>query len=229
MFNYIKKLGIELEGGWNSVPEWEENEQHIVSDGSVRTEARLVGELHYCSAELENVCLFLKECFPTTPINGSMGLHVHLSFKELNSYRKLAESSFKKYFLSKMKEYAKIDSYDQFLIRLKGENDYCKNKWLPHKQLYQPVKGGERYTFINFCYTFHGTLEVRVLPVFPTYQRSINAVKYLANVFESYLDSVKESNVEMFKELEIEQTFNSNLKSKIFDELLDFSEEGECA
>src|SRR5690606_19087235 len=99
-FKRIKKVGVELEGGWDrTIPE------SIKHDGSVRVpEARQGGEAASdplaTPTAMENWVL---QNYPDHT-NQTCGIHVHVSFNELN-YSRIIDPDFYREFLNKMRRF----------------------------------------------------------------------------------------------------------------------------
>ena len=48
-------------------------------------------------------------------------------------------------------------------------------------------KSADRYTFLNFCWGLHGTLENRMLPMFNESRIAVSAVHEFIDIVNSYL------------------------------------------
>lgn len=184
-FEYINKMGVELEGGWDIKPDG------LKSDCSVSISGvNYRGEV--CSrpnTTLNRLITWITENHPTKA-NGSCGLHVHVSLKSDLDYLRLTDKSFYDYFLDSFNQWGMKNCPDhvEFWSRFHGFNGYCLKRLQPHKQINDQDKSGFRYTQLNFCKALHGTLEVRMLPMFEDKDLTISAVCKLAEIIESYLD-----------------------------------------
>ncbi len=187
----VKRFGIELEGGWDDAPP---RHDLYKTDGSVTVQgAWAVGEVvspiltswEGPSGGRE----FMLDNYPDH-VGASCGLHVHMSFGDLgeNEYHisRIADSvAYQTELLATLNAAGKrmrIRS-DAFWHRLKGGNEYCKLDW-SHRH----IKEHDRYRAVNFCsYGRHGTVEVRVLPMFRTAEIAARMVRLVLAFTDDYL------------------------------------------
>lgn len=192
---YISKLGLELEGGWDKVPE--EEGVIIGHDGSVMRPissvtgkaCRHYGELASPPLPLEKVAEWLKKYYPTG-VNNSCGFHVHFSLRKNLDYSRLMDRKFFILFHKRAGEWGKaqnLPSSHAFWERLAGKNTYCKKQHVPGKQVYVAGKGGERYTMLNYCYSLHSTIECRLAPGWETFELALSWVEFLIETVNLYL------------------------------------------
>jgi hypothetical protein len=188
----IKRFGIELEGGWDLAPR---DARLFKSDSSVSVPGRWrVGEI--VSPVLESWqdgSDFMLVNYPDHT-GSSCGLHVHMSFGDgaANPYNvgRLADSSaYQTGLLDSLRALAaelKVTS-KAFYSRLDNENSYCRTAWSPLEGL----NGGTRYRAVNFAaYSKHGTVEIRVLPMFSKRQISVRMVKRVLSFTDRYLSAL---------------------------------------
>ena len=184
----IFKVGLELEGGWNkSVP------SEIYSDGSVSVDASTIGEIASLPLFSKEVEKFLQKNYPQV-VNKTCGFHIHFSMKNLYDYGRLMERPFYDFFLAHVSTWAegmkKIfprENWENFYTRLHGDNNYCMRKFYPLTQKYLTEKRSERYTHLNFCFSFHGTIECRLFPMWRSKKLARETVKFLCETVENYL------------------------------------------
>lgn len=189
---YIKRMGIELEGAWRGErgkPPFEDCD--IQHDGSVRPVAgcQHYGEIPSKPMTLDDLIEWTRAHYPNGT-NHSMGMHVHVSFRQEKFYYLLTDPLFGKHFLKEMerlgREVLALPSDHIFWERLKGTNTYCRKVHAPSNQMAQSGKGGQRYSHINFCKRLHGTMEVRLFPLFATFEEAEKAIRFLHDLIEGW-------------------------------------------
>jgi hypothetical protein len=188
MWNFIAKIGIELEGGWDSTPP-----TRVHSDGSVNVRAGATrGEVS--SAPLsENGWRNWVTANQPQHANISCGLHVHMSFGSLMSYMTLMDEAFHSHLVERLTAWGEAhhrELPEAFFERIAGRNEYCRNDGtarLMEAQAAATYKGSERYAHINFCYRLHGTVEFRVLPGVNKAALSIAMIAALIEIVESWV------------------------------------------
>lgn len=199
MPNYIKRIGLELEGGWSSRPPGAEMRR----DGSVDlsgSDAQVVGEISsppYARIETAEEWLIANHPRYT---NQTCGFHIHISTETDGLYCRLMCREFFDKFCAAYQAWgdehltAQMPERRLFLDRLAGRNRYCLRDFKPDDQAaYQPgVHGDEqrqhRYCLLNYCYKMHGTMESRLLPMFKAPSLSVSAMHCFVNTINSFLD-----------------------------------------
>jgi len=188
----VKKFGIELEGGWDTAPR---DHRLYKGDSSVRVPGSWrVGEIvSPILTTWQEGSDFLLVNYPDHT-GASCGLHVHMSFADSlgaeNAYRValLADNvAFQTGLLGRLSEVAKSLKVTSkaFWERLNGENSYCRPEWSERN-----VRSQDRYRAVNFCsYNRHGTVEIRVLPMFSKRQISARMVREVLTFTDSYLEA----------------------------------------
>lgn len=80
------------------------------------------------------------------------------------------------------------DGNDDFVWmerRLSGKNHYCVPSFYnPTAQLLSARNDYNRYAAVNYCYTKHRTMEIRVLPMFMQVDESISAIKEVLRLIQ---------------------------------------------
>ncbi len=198
--NRVQYVGLELEGGWTSLPEG----VNLVGDGSVQvpelsresssTGRRQVGELQSEPMPLLKVEPWLKKFYPQC-VNKSCGLHVHMSFRSALHYMWLMRPEYQRTMLDYLLKWATSKNFGENHViwpRLKGKNAYCADSYWADIQASQTSKsyshdGASRYTAINYCYGQHETVECRVLPMFDKVEQSIEAVHQVIAITNAVL------------------------------------------
>lgn len=199
---YIKLFGIELEGGWDQVF----TDEVLRHDGSVRQPISSVtglpcphyGELPSEPLRATEVEAWIRKYYPQG-VNDSCGFHVHFSTKKNLDYGRLMERKFFTQFHKAAGEWGKsmnLPTGHPFWPRWQGENtQYCGKQHIPHKQVYVPNKGGERYTMLNYCFSLHGTIEVRLAPGWETADLAVKWVEFIAEQVDAYLKAYPKETV----------------------------------
>ena len=162
--DFVDCVGVELEGGWWSVPEGE----HVKTDTTVDAAGDYVGEIvssPYLVTTLKGNCgLFdwMKACYPEE-IDETCGLHVHLSLQGQGDYGRLCDRLFYDRFVVDLgREFADclsgVDDRDWYMHRIRHGTDYAR---IGYRDLFE-----DRYRFINSsALGRHGTLEFRPFPM----------------------------------------------------------------
>lgn len=185
---YIKKIGVELEGGWNSPPPTK-----TYHDGSVNVSASIVGETCSLPSSLRKAKAWIKENYPVV-VDSSCGLHFHFSFRNNLSYSRLMTENFHNLFLCEVEKWGKekeILSSSPFWDRLYDRNKYCRKKFIPDAQSVLKEKREERYAHLNYCYALHKTLEIRLFPMFKKVDLAISALEFTVEIIEKFLSNCK--------------------------------------
>lgn len=213
--NRIEKVGIELEGGWETV---NTKAGRFVTDSSVcQLSFRHVGEFVSEPIKLKNdykpVDKWLLDNYPDG-LNHTCGLHVHMSFDSAINYMRLLRSEFPATVVKSFSDWATREKLrlDHCLWdRLNGKSIYCQHAYFGDDQLkntrkdYDKARAGHRYTVINYAYNRTSTVECRLLPMLDTVDQAISAVHEILDVTNSFLVATAAKE----KKLKIEVTDDS--------------------
>lgn len=192
----LNKVGIELEGGWSTVPRTVA--QHH-ADGSVRVpRPEGVSPWHtgeYVSAPLASWAEVEEWVVGTYPQahNTTCGMHVHISLKDPTDYARLMSPAFWTLFSERMETWgrtARLPANHPFHGRLQGLNMYCQKFFRPEVQAKERSKNYStrvRYTQLNFTWLVHGTLECRLFPVFKSPRIALSAIRAFLTCVEDFL------------------------------------------
>jgi hypothetical protein len=206
--NRIQYVGIELEGGWDAPVKGEEiigdgsvrfDEPRARID--LRTGRPLPADpnvpparppIQYGKGEIvspapprgallttETFADWVRKCYPQH-VNGTCGLHVHMSFFNKLNYSRLIVPDYTERMVDALREFATKERLpeDHMLWKRLDPNhawtkEHCAHIFLGDKQVLVRKKdyssrGTEysRYTFINYCDAQHSTIECRGLPMF---------------------------------------------------------------
>lgn len=187
---HVAKWGVELEGAWNHEPA---DSRRLVDDCSVRCCGSYRSGAEYRSRILRTwsaTCTAVRENYPDV-VDGSCGMHVHMSFHHREEIVFLGDSErYQDYLLMKLRRWgvrAAIKN-PHFWSRLEGRNSFCQLSWNP-RRLVDPGCGDDRYRVVNFsAFHRHGTVEVRVLPMFRNREIALNAIRVVLSATDRYLD-----------------------------------------
>jgi len=188
---YIYKVGVELEGGWN-------RPKVLKHDGSIENlEAFHIGEIASKPRSPTEIKRWVMRNYPDR-VNHTCGLHVHVSFRSAHLYALCAVPDFPKFLVEELKNWGERRSIKNecFWNRLAGGNRYCNHFPLHEGSIttaidVQIIDGGDRYTVVNYCYSKHGTIEVRVLPMFRSARTAVLAIEEVLRIFVRFIDTNK--------------------------------------
>jgi hypothetical protein len=203
-FKFIDQIGAELEGGWEakrlSHPKYS---RLLHGDGSVNVNDEIIrsSPKQFSSGEIQtppfgnllDLIKFIKNFYPDLA-NASCGFHIHISLKNDLLYSRLMDKNFHEYMLKRFEKWGKtiekkwtVASLEQFWLRHRGLNKFCSKDFRPFAQAQVKHKADGRYTQLNYCYGLHGTIELRLLPMFKEQELAISAVKCYVKLVEQYL------------------------------------------
>ena len=206
--NRVKLIGVELEGGWLTMPP---DRKLIINDGSVFQRGQMLpllpagkklaamGEMPSPPMEPAEAFEWIEENYPQV-VDNTCGLHVHMSFTRAGHYQQLMIPEFQATILTETEKWAKqenIDPAHTLWPRLQGRSQYCKHDFWPdlqaqaHEKDFDKRRKGHRYTVLNYCYGRHKTLECRLLPMFATPEQAVRAVKNLLRVTNASLAATR--------------------------------------
>jgi hypothetical protein len=216
--NRIHRLGVELEGGWETLPRG----TRPIRDGSLDPFAirlQQAGYTNYIVGEVPSPPLsprkddeavfwedWLKKHWPVK-IGEECGLHLHMSFLHAFTYQRLMNPTYPATIVRYMREWAETQNLPKdhpIWPRLEGKSPYCQHKFFADEQAATPTKDynrdrqGHRYTVINYCYVRNHTLECRLLPMFDTLAQGQSALAELQNITNLFLvaTAAKEPTIE---------------------------------
>lgn len=198
-YKRVQAVGLEFEGGWSRTAS-PAVLRLIHHDGSVvvpnRNDTLMVGEIAAAPCHsLEYIQTCIKENQPTV-VNKSCGFHIHISFSSPGTYSLTLDKDFTKFLVDGLMQWAEVQDFlpdHPIWSRLRGENQYCRLTYAGNDQVmmvrkdYDRNRIGNRYTAVNYCYGIHGTMEVRVLPMFETAEESFAAVQEVLRLVNKFL------------------------------------------
>lgn len=168
-------------------------------DGSVGVTADWVGEISPDHGlPLKDVVGWMKTYYPQA-INTSCGMHVHISLKDYGDYTRLMTPEFEGFLMDQLAAWGKaykVPPRHAFWHRLLGLNRYCQRgitDSIIQRQRSATRRIDDRYYALNFCYGLHGTMEVRVLPMFKDVNTAIRALLAVTRGVNRYLAYVRQA------------------------------------
>lgn len=191
----IIRVGLELEGGWDSLPQG----VRLAPDGSVKFPELPIqplqrGELNSHPMVPNEVSDWMKAVYPKY-VNATCGMHAHLSTMDLFYYQLLMRVEYPSTIIKYMAKWAKENLPADHCIwpRLRGESEYCQHIFAAEDQVlhnrkeYDHHAKGHRYTVVNYCWRRYNTLECRLLPMMPNPTLAAAAIKELIDITERFL------------------------------------------
>lgn len=127
-------------------------------------------------------------------MNSSCGGHFHVSFDNIQAFELLCTREFFDHFISELKRWGKRANIrnQNFWDRLADENSMCNIDYRAEQQLY--IRNDNyptcRYSALNYQYHKHGTLEIRILPIFIDSKVYCKAVEVSMGIIQKYLDKM---------------------------------------
>ena len=190
---YIHRFGIEVEGGWNETP------PGFKHDGSVDDYlANVCGEVASEPLRLDACEDFLQDRFPDAT-DRTCGLHVHFSPINVATYGRLMDDDFADMLIEasiSMVE-ATPDVWPSHTIeRLQSGNQYC-NPDLTVTTRRRMMHEGRRYYHINYPFSTHGTVEVRMFPMPRCISGAVDAIYLINDVVDVFLETEDQVNHEI--------------------------------
>jgi hypothetical protein len=195
--NRVARCGVELEGGWKTVPPGCAMEM----DGSVFKGYRdsypeyKFGEIPIGPIVPAALKKFMKKYYPHK-VDLTCGMHVRMSFERLLEFHWLMDPKYQETILEYLTRWAKKEDFPKshhIWDRLSGKSIFCQKRWWPDAQVnYRGTKDhdqnryGHRYTIINYCGRTNA-VEVRVLPMMDTVEQAIRAVEYVIEITNASL------------------------------------------
>jgi hypothetical protein len=194
--NRVHRVGIELEGGWAKLPP----NTRLQHDGSVFRRSgppagvAAAGELPSPPMPVAKMAEWVKTFHPSH-IDASCGLHIHMSFRNALHYQRLMVQEYTEEMVKGLKKWAKEKKFPDthpLWPRLEGQNEFCSLDFYADQQVktrsknYRHEAGG-RYTFINYCFGLHNTLECRGLCMFDKAEVSVEALQRIVDLTNAFL------------------------------------------
>ena len=197
--NRIALIGVELEGGWTTIPKGLRRED-FVRDGSLDPLARLhpeafVMELPSPALDQEAMETWMRNHWPQI-IDVTCGMHVHVSFKSSLAYSKTVREEYPGTIVTYMRKWAegeRLPKTNPIWDRLDDKSEFCQHKFFGDDQLRNTRKDhdrhrkGHRYTVVNHCWGRQPTAECRLLPMFSDAEQGIRAMQEVVSITNRFL------------------------------------------
>jgi hypothetical protein len=189
----IKAIGVELEGMWNTRPDGATGDPSV--SGFVRETGReYTGEVPSPILALSEVESWMSANYPDA-VNSTCGMHIHISFDTKTEYSLLMSYAerLQNDLIQNVREWAterEIIRGHPLWEELQGGNRFTRmGTENVIAQTRARGKSGVRYRMLNFCYSLHGTLEIRMLPGFKKKHLGIQAVGVVIDTVKRALDT----------------------------------------
>ena len=246
----IVKIGVELEGGWNEMPDNEHDHRNWLyssymwhDDSSVEGleyGGEQCGDCDYCCNDEGDHCYnqesghsgeiisypmpidgtwrnWVHRYYPED-MNSSCGGHFHVSFDNIQAFELLCTREFFNHFIQELTRWGKKANIrnQNFWDRLADENNMCNIDYRGEQQLY--IRNDNypncRYSALNYQYHKHGTLEIRILPIFIDSKIYCKAVEVSMGIIQKYLDKMANKPIQVnHKSVEPEVDFEGRISN----------------
>lgn len=193
--NKIMRVGVELEGAWSKIPIGAPIDHDGSVFGGIAPAGFRIGEIRLGPMFPAQLPKAINKCYPQK-VDGTCGLHVHMSFDNLYKYSVLMVPEYQETILGYLIEWAKEEGFGSshpIWERLLSESRFCQKKFWPDEQVkakrdHDQLRHGHRYTVINYCWESHKTMECRVLPMFDKPDVAIRAVRRVLDITNACLN-----------------------------------------
>lgn len=151
-------------------------------------------------------------------LNSSCGGHFHVSFDNVQAFELLCTQEFFNHFIQELTRWGKRAHIrnQNFWDRLANENTMCNIDYRGEQQLYirHDNYPNCRYSALNYQYHKHGTLEIRVLPMFQDWKIYCKAVEVSMGIIQKYLDRMANKPIPIDNQtVEPETDFNGRISN----------------
>lgn len=203
-WNRIKRIGVEIEGAWSSVPAGlkvarDSSVFHDAGDDGGTRRASMpgfaVGEIGLGPMLPASLAVSVRKAYPQKH-DASCGLHVHMSFENVLHYTLLTVPEYQETIIHYLRKWATAEGLpkDNLLWdRMDGKSIYCQKKFWPDEQMRQKIKDydkdriGHRYTIVHYPFNRIGTVEVRLLPMFDSYVVAVRGIQTILDTTNACL------------------------------------------
>lgn len=176
------------------------NNWRVSGDGSIRTNSEFPFcseiKFHYDIDELKNNIEEIKKLFEFVESGNKFncGLHIHVSFDNIQTYYKLCSWKFIDFFQKRYKGYATteeeksriINNYSKFY---NSKEDFI---FMTNDQLKYPGKNSSRYHAINFnSFNLYKTVEFRIFAGTNSITKFVKNTNFLIETLNEFLKTAK--------------------------------------
>ena len=208
ILNPLNLLGIELEGMWNynaddrtdgyleqredcSVENEDEYDCDWIGEYVFSNPLSMTSKTDDYSVEMPLWKWVVREGYPDH-VNDTCGGHFHTSWVDMRFYELLMEEEMgfqcKQHMIEWGYDNLNETGQDRLFHRIKhGYSDYCKMFLEPESQVSGIHGRGDRYTFFNYPFHKHTTIECRFLPQFEQATTYISAVEEVIEFMKQWI------------------------------------------
>lgn len=130
--------------------------------------------------------------------NHSCGAHIHVSTIKMKYMSILMDKRFHAYLVRRLYRWGRnagVRENSDLFKRLKGEVQWCLNRYDAVKQIHEMGRTADRYRIINYCYNIRSgdedkqrkTMEIRVLPAFRMVDLTVKSQLEVINIVEKFV------------------------------------------
>jgi hypothetical protein len=155
-----------------------------------------IGELPSQPMPVKDLDAWVTKFYPSH-VNETCGLHIHMSFNTLLTYQRLMTPAFEPEVISLLRKWAQATALPPehpLFTRLAGKSRYCRlGNTLIDAQARLDKKNFDhharvnRYTAVNYAHATHGTIEIRVLPMFDTADLACEALHRVIDITNAFV------------------------------------------
>lgn len=199
---------------------------------SLKKKGEIVSEPYESSAELS--AWMLKNWPDIT--NKSCGLHFHISVNKNGYYSCLMDPKFYDFYKKSLSELIKKEKLnkniqDRFNNKSSWAQTYCEDNFRPEKQFRVNKKvyrhnSTDRYAQLNYCWSLHSTLEVRVFSAHCSPRAAVKCLMWWINLIETYLEENYENFINNKCRVEPSISFSLDDSKENISDSLNEKEEG---
>jgi hypothetical protein len=161
--------------------------------------------------DISKVSNWVKTFYPSH-VNETCGLHVHMSFRNPLTYSRLLDPRYGATILKYMEEWSQRENLPPshpIWPRLRGESEYCQHTYWGEEQARTRNKDwdhhrvGNRYSVVAYRYAMWGTVEIRLLPMFESWEQSMRAIEEEIKITNAFLVATKKKEEKLIVEVSI--------------------------
>lgn len=123
-------------------------------------------------------------------VNRTCGYHVHTSTVNNRYMCIIMNRQFHDYLKTKATQWGHRlhIKNEEFWKRLDGENTFCHDRYKAYEQIVATEHyHDDRYTFVNYCFSLHKTMEIRVAPAFKQAQIATRWLEFCESIVNKYI------------------------------------------
>ena len=181
--------------------------EHCTNEG----DGLVNGELVSPPIKPSNVFEYITDNYPEQ-VNDSCGAHKHMSFHNNRDYCVALHPDLTGHIIKRSVEWGRRlniknrSFWDRVNDNRGGAGSWCKQEYRAYEQLTAREKyHSDRYTVVNYCYPLHGTLEIRLPPMFKNPELTAKFHNFITGVVCEFVtkhrDSLKPHRKSIIKEV----------------------------